>query len=303
MAVRIVLRLALIGSVVLGARSVVAAPMSSGAPNMTGNVAADFTLPGTQIFQGPLDTTPAHIAQDPKVFAAGQVSGWNFDYIATYYNASTDTMYVGVKNWGISGDVDGKGLIGQPDPQLTNSGGSNPANFGGDKSMAIAFAPLTGTYNPSNPPAPVLVAGVPYIKSQADPSGLDGFTVAKWSGSGGAPYDLAGSFGTAITGTGSKLYFNPSAARPNFEFEIVGFKKLTGIDPATQPFMLYAQDGSIGSIVTGTDYLMMPSTEAQQVHPSASPEPSTWLLWAGLAGGLAWKYRRSRRSRPAGLVV
>ena len=298
MAVRIVFRLALIGSVMLAARSVVAAPISSGAPTMTGNVAADFTLPGTQVFQGPLDTTPAHIGQASWMNAQGLVSGWNFDYISTYYNASTDTMYVGVKNWGISGDVDGKGLIGQPDPQLTNSGGSNPANFGGDKSMAIAFAPLSGTYNPSDPPAPVLVAGVPYIKSQADPSGLDGFTVAKWSGTGGPPYDLAGSFGTPITGTGSKLYFNPSAATPNFEFEIAGFKKLTGINPANG-FMLYAQDGSIGSIVTGTDYLMMPSTEAQQI----TPEPSTWLLWAGLAGGLAWKYRRSRGSRAARCIL
>jgi hypothetical protein len=289
MAVRMVLRLALIGSVLLGARSAVAAPM---VPQMTGNVAADFNLSGTQIFQGPLDSTPAHIGQAPWMTAAGLVSGWNFDYISTYYNASTDTMYVGVKNWGIAGDVDGKGLIGQPDPQLTNSGGSNPANFGGDKSMAVAFAPLSGTYSPSNPPAPVLVAGVPYIKSQADSSGLDGFTVAKWAGTGGPPYDLAGSFGSAITGTGSQLYFNPSKTTPDFEFKIVGFEKLTGIDP-TKGFMLYAQDGSIGSIVTGTDYLFMPSTEAQQL----TPEPTTWLLWVGLAGGLAWKYRRSRRPR------
>jgi hypothetical protein len=298
MAVRIVLRLALIGSVVFGARSVVAAPISSGAPAMTGNVAKDFTLPGAQIFQGPLDTTPAHIGQASWMNTQRLVSGWNFNYIATYYNAQTDTMYVGVKNWGISGDVDGKGLIGKSDPQLTSSGGSNPANFAGDKSMAIAFAPLSGTYNPSNPPAPVLVAGVPYIKSQADPSGLDGFTVAKWSGTGGPPYDLAGSFGHAITNTGSMLYFNPSAATPNFEFKIVGFKALTGINPANG-FMLYAQDGSIGSIVTGTDYLMMPSTEAQQV----TPEPATWLLWAGLAGGLAWKYRRTRRSCPSRHIV
>jgi hypothetical protein len=268
---------------------------------MTGNVAADFNLPGTMIFQGPLDTTPAHIGQTQWMNSAGLVSGWNFDNIATYYNASTDTMYVGVKNWGISGDVDGKGLIGKPDPQLTNSGGSNPANFGGDKSMAIAFAGLPAVYNPSNPPAPVLVAGVPYIKTQADHSGLDGFTVAKWSGTGGPPYDLAGNFGSAIKGTGSLLYFNPSAATPNFEFKIVGFEKLTGIDPK-KGFMLYAQDGSIGSIVTGTDYLMLPSTQGQSVTENVTPEPATWLLWSAIAGGVAWKYRRVRRSRSSGDV-
>jgi len=290
MAVRLVLRVALISFVLLGARSVVAAPIT---PQMTGNVAKDFELPGTQIFQGPLDTTPNHIGQAPWMNSAGLVSGWNFDYIATYYDKSSDTMYVGVKNWGIAGDVDGKGLIGQPDPQLTSSGGSNPANFGGDKSMVVAFAPLSGTYSISSPPAPVLVAGVPYIKGQADPAGLDGFTVAKWAGTGGAPYDLAGSFGTAIKGTGSKLYFDPSKSTPDFEFKIAGFSNLTKIDPS-KGFVLYAQDGSIGSIVTGTDYLSMPSTQAQQV----TPEPTTWLLWTGLAGALAWNHRRSRRSRP-----
>jgi hypothetical protein len=293
MTVRLVLRVALLSSVLFGARTVAAVTI---APIMTGNVAKDFNLPGTQTFQGPLDTTHDHIGQAPWMNAQHLVSGWNFDYIRTYYDKTSDTMYVGVKNWGIAGDVDGKGLIGQPDPQLTNSGGSNPAHFGGDKSMSVAFAPLTGTYSVSSPPTPVLVAGVPYIKSQADPAGLDGFTVSKWAGTGGAPYDLAGSFGAAIKGTGSKLYFDPSAATPDFEFKIVGFKSIAKIDPA-KGFVLYAQDGSIGSIVTGTDYLSMPSTQAQQFG-SPTPEPTTWLLWTGLAAGLACKHRRSRRSRP-----
>ncbi len=47
------------------------------------------------------------------------------------------------------------------------------------------------------------------------------------------------------------------------------------------------------SVITGKDYVFSTPIEAQQF----TPEPATWMLWTGLAGGLAWKYRRSRRSR------
>ena len=47
------------------------------------------------------------------------------------------------------------------------------------------------------------------------------------------------------------------------------------------------------SVVTGKDELVgrRSPIEAQQI-----PEPTTWMVWAGLAGGMAWGYRRSRRS-------
>ncbi len=69
-------------------------------------------------------------------------------------------MYVGVNTYGVAGNVDGNGTPGIPDPRLTAAGGTDPANFGGDKSMAVGFAPLTGTYNPMNLPTPVIVAGI-----------------------------------------------------------------------------------------------------------------------------------------------
>ena len=58
--------------------------------------------------------------------------------------------------------------------------------------------------------------------------------------------------------------------------------------------VVYTQDGSVDSIVIGKDELVgaFPQLEAQQI-----PEPAAWLVWAGLAGGMAWRYRRSRRSR------
>jgi hypothetical protein len=293
MVVRTPFRYALIALTLLWAGSVHAAPIS-----FTGNVASDFSGPGTQVFEMPQDQTPVHIGQASWMNSAGLVSGWNFHYIATYYDASTDTMYVGVKNWGIAGDVDGKGLIGQSDPQLTNNGGSNPANFGGDKALAVGFAPLNGVFSASNPPAPVLVAGVPFPKTN-EGNGLDGFTVAKWVNTGGPPYELVSSFASPLNNTGgaaagSQLAFDPSKQHPDFEFVIKNFKAITGINPANG-FVLSAQDGSITSIVTGGDHLLEPSTQAQQQQQI--PEPATYLIWAGLAAGLAWKYRRSRRSR------
>jgi hypothetical protein len=49
----------------------------------------------------------------------------------------------------------------------------------------------------------------------------------------------------------------------------------------------------VDSIVTGKDQLVGTFPQAQQI-----PEPATWLVWAGLAGGLAWSRRRFRRARP-----
>jgi hypothetical protein len=229
---------------------------------------------------------------------SGLVSGWNFHDIRLYYDRSADTMYVGVNTWGIAGNVDGNGTPGHPDPRLTAAGGSDPASFGGDKALAVGFAPISGTYNATNPPAPVLVAGVPGNKAQAGP-GLDGFTVAKYSPSGGAGspnYDLVTSFGQTLASGLGKLAFDPSASHPGFEFTITNFAKLLGANPANG-FVLYAQDGSIQSVVTGKDYLREPSTQAQTI-----PEPATFLVWAALAGGagLGWRLR-SGRPRRAGV--
>jgi hypothetical protein len=289
MAGRKALGVSLIVVVLLGVRSAGAAPMT-----FTGNIANDFnpaTNPDVVVI--PHSSTPVHIAQPAWMDQGGLVSGWNIHDIRLAYNPSTDTMYVGVNTYGIAGDVDGKGLIGKTDTQLTNAGGTNPANFGGDKAMAVGFAPLLGVFSPSNPPAPVIVAGVPGNKAQIG-AGLDGFSVARWApvgGTAGPNYDLVTSFGKSIAGAGN-LAFDPSTAHPGFEFSIANFSKLLGANPLNG-LVISAQDGSVKSVVTGKDYVFSTPIEPQQL----TPEPATWLLWTGLAGGLAWKYRRSRRSR------
>jgi len=289
---RKVFRCCLILAALLGTRSVSADPIT-----FTGNVAADFnpaTNPGVVVITDSLhENNPIHIAQPAWMTSAGLVSGWNIQDVRLDYNAATDTMYVGVNTYGVAGNVDGNGTPGMPNPLLTAAGGTDPANFGGDKSMAVAFAPLTGTYNAFNLPTPVIVAGISGDKAQAGP-GLDGFTVAKYAGgSGPGNLDLVTGFGQTLTAGLGNLAFNPSLQHPGFEFTITNFSSLLGANPANG-FVVMTQDGSVNSVVTGKDELVgaVPQLGAQEL-----PEPTTWMIWAGLAGGLAWRHRRTRQSR------
>lgn len=295
---RMVFRTSVIAVALLAARSAAADPIT-----FTGNVANDFNpATNSDVVVIPHSLVPEHIAQPAWMTDAGLVSGWNIKDVRLDYNPQTDTLYVGVNTFGIAGDVDGKGNPGQVDTQLAQAGGSNPANFGGDKSMAIGFALAGATFSATNPPAPAIVAGIPGDKSQAG-SGLDGFTVAKYAptgGSGGPNYDLVTSFGKALTAAaGSSLAFNPTAQHPGFEFTITNFSKLLGGNPLNVGLVVSAQDGSIDGIVTGKDYVPATLIEAQEI-----PEPTTWLVWAGLAGGgLVWSHRRSRRAGPGPLFA
>jgi hypothetical protein len=162
--------------------------------------------------------------------------------------------------------------------------------------MAVGFAPLTGTYNTMNLPTPVIVAGIPGNKAQVG-TGLDGFNVAKYVQMGGVSgtgnHDLVTSFGTSITAGMGNLAFDPSLQHPGFEFTITNFSKITGINPANG-MVVSVQDGSVVSIVTGKDALVGTVPEGQEV-----PEPTTWMVWVGMAGGLAWtRHRRSWRTGP-----
>jgi hypothetical protein len=290
MVARTVVRTSVIAIALLAARSVSAGPIT-----FTGNVANDFnpqTTPGVVTITDSIhENDPVHIAQPSWMSQSGLVSGWNIKDVALYYNASTDTMYVGVNTYGVAGNVDGNGTPGTPDPRLTQAGGTDPANFGGDKAMVVGFAPLTGTYNPTSLPTPVIVAGVSGDKPAQTGPGLDGFNVTKYVG-GTTPgtINLLTGMGQTLTAGMGNLAFDPSLAHPGFEFTITNFSKLLGANPANG-LVVMTQDGSVNSIVTGKDELVGTFPEAQQI-----PEPTTWMVWAGLAGGLAWR-RYRRRSR------
>jgi hypothetical protein len=297
----------------LVARTAAADPITSTGITFTGNVPADFgysnptitsssgeyvqvnsTTPYTSVVQLSEDLNSTHIAQPTWMTDNGLVSGWNFHNIAVSYNAQNDTLYVGINTWGIAGNVDGNGTPGTPNPQLTAAGGTDPAKFGGDKSMAIGITPLNGTQ-------PTIVAGIPGNKAQAG-TGLDGFTVATRLASSTSPgstnYDLVNSFGQAIAAAaGSNLAFDPSAQHPGFEFTITNFSKILGYNPLLG-FSLSAQDGSVNSVVTGKDYVPPTMVKLLGEQGISAPEPTTWLAWLILASGAGWKYRRSLAARP-----
>src|SRR5262245_58763109 len=132
---RLVLRTGVISLVLLAARSAAADPIT-----FTGNVANDFNPhTNTDVVVIPHSDAPVHIAQPQWMTDSGFDSGWNIKDVRLGYDPKTDVMYVGVNTFGIAGNVDGNGTPGTPDARLIAAGGSDPANFGGDKGMAVAF--------------------------------------------------------------------------------------------------------------------------------------------------------------------
>jgi hypothetical protein len=281
---RNVFRCCLVGVALFGARSATAEPIT-----FTGSVASDFnqaTNPGVVVITNNVDQNdPIHIAQPTWMTDAGLVSGMNIKEVALNYNAAVDTMYVGVETWGVAGYV----------PTQPGSGPTSSTNFGGDNAMVVGFAPLTGTYNPANLTPPVFVAGISGDKPAQSGSGLDGFNVATYAG-GRVPgtMNLLTGFGQTLTAGMGNLAFNPRAATPGFEFTITNFSKLLGANPANG-LVVMTQDGQVNAN-SGKDELVGTFPEAQSIGPH-TPEPTTWMIWAGLAGGMAWSvHRRSRRS-------
>jgi hypothetical protein len=280
--------------VLVGGRPAVAGPI-----NFTGNVQSDFSAPTATL--GNENFTPVAVMNSPLdlgeaafIPANGWVSGWAVKNVEMSYNPTTDNMAVGLagfKNssgqYAIFGDADGNGDPGATSPQMKAMGGMDTANLGGDKSVAVAFAPFNPSA-PGQPGTPVMIAGVPSNKTMAG-TGIDGFTVSKFSGSSSL---LQNSFGTALSSVSGNLAFNPSAAHPELEFSISNFKK-SGIDPS-KGFWIELYAGSGQDVVAGEAGLVwtyVPPQQAQEI-----PEPAALLVWAGLAGGMAWRYRRSRRT-------
>jgi hypothetical protein len=278
--------------VVVGSRPTLAGPIT-----FTGNVQQDFSA---QNISGNLNSTPVTVMNSPLdvgeasfIPANGWVSGWAINNVQMSYSTTNDTLYVGLAGFknssgqlAIFGDADGNGNPGGASSQMTAMGGIDSPNMGGDKAVAIAFAPFNTT-NPTVPGAPTLIAGIPGDKSMAG-SGIDGFTVAKING---ATSLLQNSFGSAFTGVSGALAFNPSPAHPQLEFSVSNLSK-AGINP-TQGFWIEMYAGSGQDVVAGEAGLVwtyVPPFEPQQI-----PEPATWLVWAGLAGGLAWRRYRLRR--------
>ena len=254
---------------------------------LTGNVASDFTTANGSI-EVPVNLGPGMVT-GPTGSTPGQlVSGVDIQNIWVNYNSTTDQLDVGFQGY--------KNVAGQQEIFGDNSGNPNPAldpnpNFGGLKSFAITFAPVTiNALGQTVAGTPSIIAGIPQNKALGGTGTIDGFTVSSYSpNAAGLPF----SFGSQIANAGN-LAFNPSAAQPDAEFTINNFSKISGVS-LTNGFFLEAYSGTPGNQEgkLETSYLWVPPLEPQQL-----PEPTTWVVWTIMAGGVAYRFRRSRRANP-----
>jgi hypothetical protein len=273
--------------VLFGLRSsaVSAAPIS-----FTGYVAQDenpATNPNVTVT--PVSSNPLNIGQSQWITDRGWISGWSIQDIRTYYDPTSDVLSVGVNTFR---NASGKyAPFGQAngDPTGTPTG-YDPAHLGGDKSIALAIAPVSLT-NPKEPGTPLVIAGVPADKSTVG-TGIDGYTVSKYD-SARAVAGLAYAFGQTQPQLMGNMAFDPTSAHPQLEFTIKNFSKIPGLDPKSG-FWISAYAGSSLDGVAGEAFLSwskIPADAAQNI-----PEPTTWLAWA-LASGLAALRFRGRWTR------
>jgi hypothetical protein len=227
-----------------------------------------------------------NIGQASWITANGWVSGWSIKDIRTFYDKSTDTLFVGVNNFANPSGVYAPFGQANGDPSGTPTG-YDPAHLGGDKSIALAFAPI----NPGNiatPGTPIVIAGVPADKTMTG-AGIDGYTVSQFNSS---RIGLAYQFGTQLPQYTGNLGFDPSPTTPQLEFTIKNFSTIPGLNP-TNGYWIEAYAGSAEDGVAGEAYLPLtkiPANAAQNI-----PEPASLMAWTLALGAMA--YRAIRRSR------
>src|SRR5262249_21649626 len=118
-----------------GSRPALADPLT-----LTGNVANDFpqSIQGVNVTR--VGAGPGTIAGPSGNTPNTLVAGWDIQDIRTYYNAASDVMYVGIQGY--------KNVAGQEQIFGDSTGNPNASldpspNLGGDKSVAIQFAPIS----------------------------------------------------------------------------------------------------------------------------------------------------------------
>ena len=254
----------------------------------TGLVANDFdptTNPNVTVTQ--VSSDPQSIGQASWITANGWVSGWSTKDIRTSYDQSSDTLYVGVNTWANPSGQHAPFGQANGDP-LGRPTAYDPAHMGGDKSVALAIAPINLT-DLAHHGTPLLIAGVPADKSLAG-TGTDGFTVSQFDSS-PSLIGLAHQFGSQLPQyTGNMA--DPTPSSPQLEFTIPNFSKIPNLNPSNG-FWVAAYAGSAADGVAGEAYLdwtKIPANGAQNI-----PEPASLLTWTIALGAVA--YRAIRRSR------
>jgi hypothetical protein len=203
---------------------------------------------------------PGSVAESSYIIQNGRTTGFLVETLRFSYDKASDTLFVGVQTYSITGDADGNGDPGFTDSKMAKAGGVNFAHFGGDKSLTIAFANVAPDGGVSTPS---FVAGIPADKSTGDSRNTNDFTVATYTDRGRG---LAYSYGTILNNHVGSLEVDPSASRPNFEFALTNFSKIPGFNPANGYYISLFL-GSQEAIVVGKENL--PWAEI----PGFNPEP------------------------------
>lgn len=249
------------------------------------------------------------VAQPAWMTQAGLVNGYVMKDIRLSYDQKTDSLSVGVNFYGIAGNTDGS-KDGSTNPLTTAAGGSNPPHIGGDKSISVAFTPVTAAGTSADP---VVVAGVPAIKAGSPLGSLDGFNVATVNTNLLHSSGIAQAYGTTLTNNLGSLAYDPSAAHPDLEFTVKNFSKIPGLNALTKGFYISAYAGTGTTIIVGksaiTDTLIGPLPQSGLLAPgnlnapgsvnppipAATPEPTTILAWGLVAGFAGIRVRRRLR--------
>jgi hypothetical protein len=253
---------------------------SSGLGSLSGNVETDF--PSTQSGVITL-VNPRYPTTNPEQYLAtnNMTTGWAIKDVRLVYDQPTDTLYVGLNFFGVAGDADGNGNPGTVSSAAAAKGAIDLPNLGGRESITVGFN-LTGGTKPD------FLAGVPQNKQQAGP-GLIGFTFSAYQN---LNTSLAQSYGTALTNHLGTLFFNPSAATPDFIFSVANFSQLPGYDPING-FGLVAYAGSPDDTYAEEGVLF------PRVAFGRIPEPATAVAWSlATLAGIAWRVRARRRRLP-----
>ncbi len=272
----------------------------------TGNVEQD--MPSSSSSVTTIAGHPFNYTFQPQYMTdAGLINGYAMKDIRLSYDKTTDTLAVGVNFFGVAGNTDGS-ADGKVNPLTIAYGGSNPAHFGADKSITVGFTPVNAAGIPAS--TPLVVAGVPAVKTDATDETTDHFTVAAYKNStGGLPY----SYGQTLTNNVGNLAYDPSSAHPGFEFTVKNFSKIPGLNALNNGFYLSAFSGSQQTVIVGKSdiantYVAPQLTSLQNFNPTnpisppvvpvpapAVPEPTTIIAWGLIVGGSAWRFRRRRQ--------
>jgi hypothetical protein len=277
----------------------------------TGYAPADLPSTSSSVTVVPGQAFDA-VAQPQWMTNAGLINGYAMKDIRLSYDKTTDTLAVAVNFYGIAGDTDGS-PNGGTNPLTTASGGQNQPHLGGDKSITVAFTPVTAAGVNADP---VVVAGVPAHKSVSPAGTLDGFDVATVNDSLYKSSGMAAAYGMTLTNNLGALAYDPSAAHPSFEFTIKNFSQIPGLNALTNGFYISAYTGSGSSIIVGkssiADTFVAAPPEPQlgnkgnlnnnppvtppPATPASAPEPTTILAWGLVAGVSGLRVRRRLRT-------